>query len=100
MKKSMNGIYILNGDVDGIKKGTKILVKNQPMKTYPKGTTKEQWDQYELDLKLHELRMSKTEPCRCDYATKEAYDSAHSKWQFDSLMDAPNEPGYYRANND
>jgi hypothetical protein len=70
------------------------------MKTYPYGTTKEQWDQYQEEMNTHEQRMEKKKPNRADYEHAEEYYSAHQHWIMESLMDAPNKPGYYRANND
>jgi hypothetical protein len=81
--------------------------------TYPKGTTKEQWDQYHIDVKNHEkfiedykfflnritrhlewMKPNNTWTTRdILVAISDEIDRSHS-------MDAPNKPGYYRANND
>jgi len=70
------------------------------MKNYPKGTTEAQWKQYEADLKEFEERMLLKKPEPQFYLDADKYDSDIRKWKMESLMDAPNEPGYYRANND
>lgn len=88
--------------------------KNEP--TYPKGTTKEQWDQYEIEVNDHEKfiehykffldrivnylewqgpRMNKT-----SFTPSEIRDFVSSEIISADSMDAPNKPGYYRANND
>lgn len=77
------------------------------MKTYPKGTTKEQWDQYEMDLKNHNswcdsrlgFAQSVIELVKA-IGPEEAF--AHVKKVISETrsMDAPNKPGYYTANND
>lgn len=73
----------------------------------PEGTTKEQWDQYELDLKNHiafqEGRQSFANDIfllienhgidKAKEKVKGAIDMARS-------IDRPNKPGYYRAAND
>lgn len=77
------------------------------MKTYPKGTTKEQWDQYELDLKNFEAfvngRREFADKCFGlieKFDLKKARDIIHNELDQSLSMDAPNKPGYYRANND
>lgn len=78
---------------------------------YPKGTTKEQWERYYDDLKAHENRCDKEKPKNTDYgydsmfgfraeADRTAYNKAHANWEMMCSCDAPNKPGYYRANND
>lgn len=67
---------------------------------YPKGTTKEQWNQYEKELAAHEEHYAKTEPDPEDFPTEQAYTSALSQWRMDRSCFEPNKPGYYRANND
>lgn len=85
-------------------------------KKYPEGTTKEQWDKYELDLKAHNAfienykfflnrianylewqgnRLNKT-----SFTPAEIRDLVGSEITAASSMDEPNKPGYYRANND
>jgi len=69
-------------------------------KTYPKGTTAEQWARYYEDLAKHEERVARTRPNTADYSTKEAFRAAEQEWEMMRSCDAPNKPGYYRANND
>lgn len=78
--------------------------------TYPKGTTKEQWDRYYSDLKSHEDYCESIKPKKEDYGYiknmppdpdgERKYESALSEWHMKLSCDAPNKPGYYRANND
>ena len=77
------------------------------MKKYPEGTTKEQWDQYELDLCNHEnsINIKRTLLERIlKYAQEYGIENTRAKFnrEFDEAlsMDGPNKPGYYRANND
>lgn len=76
------------------------------VKTYPKSqvdgkpTTKEQWDAYERELKAHEERVKREEPVRNNFSAAFDYECALAEWERMRSMDAPNEPGYYRANND
>ena len=72
-------------------------MNNQP---YPKGTTKEQWEQYYEALKVHYERVKRERPDLKKFLSNEAYTAAYSEWQMMSSCDAPNKPGYYRANND
>lgn len=66
----------------------------------PAGTTREQWERYEEDLKRHEKRVHDTRPNTADYSTFESYRAATQEWEMMRSCDAPNKPGYYRANND
>jgi hypothetical protein len=78
--------------------------------TFPEGTTKEQWDKYYTDLAAHEDYCEKIKPKKSDYGyinnmppdedVERAYESALSEWHMRLHCDAPNKPGYYRANND
>jgi len=80
--------------------------------TYPKDlngkpTTKEQWDQYEADLKIHEMRIEimriflERVLLRVSlYGIDEAREYFTKDLDKDLSMDAPNKPGYFRANND
>jgi len=79
------------------------------MTTYPKGTTKEQWERYEADLKSHEEYYLKMKPQKEDMDFVDAttgafredkFNAAHSEWHMSYHMGMPNKPGYYRANND
>lgn len=79
-------------------------------KILPKGTTQEQWDRYQEDLKNHEEICERKKPKKSDfgfignmppdYEGLKAYENAYSNWHMMYCCDAPNEPGYYRANND
>jgi len=65
-----------------------------------KGTTIEQWERYYEDLKRHEERCKREKPTEHDYDLESDFNSAFSEWQMMCSCDAPNKPGYYRANND
>ena len=84
-----------------------------------KGTTIEQWDRYYADLKAHEERCEREKPTPIPpYFThyiptpnwpehaetrqnaERIYNQALSQWEMMCSCDAPNKPGYYRANND
>ena len=85
-------------------------------KTYPKGTNKAQWDQYELDLKAHAERVKQLAPDPKKYGFEssslehnggwtieggeKAFHKAVMEWEMMRSMDQPNVPGYYRAAND
>lgn len=83
---------------------------------YPKGTTKEQWDRYNEQKAAHNKfieqyrfflnrivdhlewqgkRMNKN-----SWTPSEIKDWVMSEIVKSASMDAPNKPGYYRANND
>lgn len=57
------------------------------------GTT-EQWAQYEKEKKAFDERMEREKPHFL------APRSKHDEWEMARSCDAPNKPGYYRANND
>ena len=57
-------------------------------------------EQYETDLKEHKEHCEKIKPKRENYLTKQAFSTDMSEWDRKLSMDAPNKPGYYRANND
>jgi len=75
-----------------------------------KEITKEQMDKYEADLKAFKERMYLKEPKKESYGyenkmfpdeqSERAFQSAYSQWHMALHCDAPNKPGYYRANND
>jgi hypothetical protein len=83
---------------------------------YPKGTTKEQWDRYESEMKAHDERVKRLQPDPAKYGFEssslenqggwtieggeQAFRRAVSEWEMMRSCDAPNKPGYYRANND
>lgn len=83
-----------------------------------KGTTIEQWERYYVESKEFEERMQAKKPvkpevcdkceqpqdhpelmCECSFLMKQ-YERNLSEWQMARSCDAPNKPGYYRANND
>jgi len=70
------------------------------MKGRVESTSTPEWQQYYLDLKAHEEKMEARKPKREDYRSDSEYNSACSEWHMAFFCDAPNKPGYYRANND
>lgn len=77
------------------------------------GTTQEQWDRYKEDLAKHtqfinDYKFFLNRICRHlqfvsnskAWTTAEIMDVISKEINKASSMDAPNEPGYYRANND
>lgn len=93
------------------------------MKTYPKGTTAEQWERYEDEVKSHEARVKRLQPDPKKYGFESSrltpgtayvehsggwtteggereFRKAVAEWEMMRSMDAPNKPGYYIANND
>lgn len=76
-------------------------------KVLPEGTTQEQWDQYQLDSKNHtafiqgrrefmERILVSVAEIGIDQTQRKFNSELNRAWS----MDAPNSPGYYRANND
>ena len=70
-------------------------------------TTQEQWDQYQLDLKNHnnwcDSRQEFAEriiKLVQEIGPEKAFEKISREIYEIRFMDAPNEPGYYRANND
>jgi len=70
-------------------------------------TTKEEWDSYEIALKNHHAFCDFKESWANDvFLLIEAHGIEKAKFKIKEaihmarMMDAPNEPGYYRANND
>lgn len=93
------------------------------MRKYPEGTTKEQWDRYEANLQRHEERVKRLQPDPKKYGFESSrltpgtayvehsggwtteggekeFRKAVAEWEMMRSCDAPNEPGYHRANND
>lgn len=68
--------------------------------TYPKGTTAAQWLAFNIEQKEFLERMEAKRPNAKMFDNPEDYRRAYNEWQRSLFMDAPNEPGYYRANND
>ena len=87
-------------------------------KKYPKGTTKEQWDAYEERCEEHNQFISqyrsylgrivnhlqwindKSNNPGESYTPEEINRIMSNEIDMMSSMNAPNKPGYYRANND
>lgn len=73
----------------------------------PEGTTKEQWERYELDLQnhiaFHDGRQSFANDIFLlieNHGIDKAKDKIRNAIDMARSMDRPNKPGYYRANND
>jgi len=68
------------------------------------GTTEEQWEIYYAELKEHEERYTERKPKSLGVGAspEQEQDYRHrlNDWERGYFMDAPNKPGYYRANND
>ena len=62
--------------------------------------TQEQLDAYNIAVKKHEAYCEKMKPLRENYITEQAFQIDTNEWSKIVSMDAPNKPGYYRANND
>jgi len=76
-------------------------------KILPHGTTKEQWDKYQLDLKNHNAWCDSRESFARDviwmvqnHGAEKTKEMIKSQIYDIRFLDAPNAPGYYRANND
>lgn len=86
---------------DSQKKLWNRIIKENP---YPKGTTTEQLERYGLDLLSHEQRCENERPRPDEFndlnGGEAAYIAAYRAWEMVRSCDAPNKPGYYRANND
>jgi hypothetical protein len=83
------------------------------MKTYPAGTTAKQWADYREDLMAHEQFISNYKFFLERIVKHLEWVGKEKTWTPEEIhtvmlneikkshsMDAPNEPGYYRANND
>lgn len=70
------------------------------MKTYPKGTTAAQWIAYNIEKKEFLEMMEANRPDPRTFENANDYNRANSEWCKELAMNFPNEPGYYRANND
>jgi len=66
-------------------------------------------EEYYKELSAHENNMRDIEPKKeqfgfnngwPDQESERVFDAAYSEWHKKLFMDAPNKPGYYRANND
>jgi hypothetical protein len=58
--------------------------------------TQEDWDEYERRLKAFNEHMESIRPKEDD----PEYSKKLAEWHMACSCDAPNKPGYYRANND
>lgn len=76
------------------------ILKEYGFTKLPKGTTEQQWFEYHDSVLKHEERIVRTRPNTADYSTIEAYHAATQEWEMMRSCDAPNQPGYFRANND
>lgn len=88
-------------------------MNEQPKNSIPKGTTQEQWDKYEQDCKEHEehikryrffldriCNMLEFKKPNHFWTTAHIHNVMTAEIDMSSSCDAPNKPGYYRANND
>ena len=73
----------------------------------PKGTTREQWERYELEKKNHETHIQNQKDFLQavlssvdEHGMEKTFRMFNDDLNKSLSMDAPNEPGYYRANND
>ena len=64
------------------------------------GTTEEQWIHYLKACEDFSDRMNQSRPVLSDFKDTDSFETAIRRWNESLSMDAPNEPGYYRANND
>jgi hypothetical protein len=55
---------------------------------------------YRKELEKFLNRMESEKPRLQDYDTEEEFNKDMAKWNMAYWCDRPNEPGYYRANND
>jgi hypothetical protein len=82
-------------------------------KTRTDGTTDEQWERYEAEVKAHEKFIERyrfylerivnhleLNYPRCTWTPAKIKEFMTAEIDKSSSMDAPNKPGYYRANND
>jgi hypothetical protein len=79
------------------------------MKGKMEDTSLPEWQQYYKDLKEFQESMYTKEPKREQFGWNNGwhseeqerdYHKAYSEWDMALSCDAPNKPGYYRANND
>ena len=70
------------------------------LKKYPKGTSKAQWDQYEKELIEFDRKMNDRKPRLENYTDYSRFEKDMAEWRMALHCDCPNEPGYYRSNND
>jgi len=59
-----------------------------------------EWQKYYNDLSDFDKYMAEKKPQRESFTTEQDYNKAMSEWTMADSCDAPNKPGYFRANND
>lgn len=77
---------------------------------YGQEISQERMDEYYKELSAFENKMYAIEPKKQqfgfdgkmwpDYESEKKFQDAYSEWHMSLHCDAPNKPGYYRANND
>lgn len=88
-------------------------IANFKIMEYPKGTTKEQWDKYYEELDAHNkfieryrfyldriVNFLEFKKPKNTWTTSDILTLIEGEIRDSQSMDAPNKPGYYRANND
>jgi hypothetical protein len=70
------------------------------MKGKMEDTSLPEWQQYYADLKAFKESMAAKKPKRDDFESEADFYKAQARWDMAYHCDAPNKPGYYRANND
>ena len=55
---------------------------------------------YEREVIEHKAYCDRIKPKKENYLTTKAFDADMAEWNMKVSCDAPNKPGYYRANND
>lgn len=66
----------------------------------PKGTTESQWRRYHEDMLRHTAHYEAKRPKIEHFSNADDFRTAYSEWDINRSCFRPNEPGYYRANND
>jgi hypothetical protein len=70
------------------------------MKGIMEDTSLPEWQKYYADLEAFKERMQAKKPKRENFESESEFYKAQSEWDMALHCDAPNKPGYYRANND
>ena len=79
---------------------------NHPAKEYNymtgkmEDTSLPQWQEYYKEKEEFDAFMEAKKPLRENYSSEVEYRSAYYQWDMARSCDAPNKPGYWRANND
>jgi hypothetical protein len=79
---------------------TEILAIYHRKRGLPKGTTEDQWRRYHADTVSHNAYYDAKRPNIEDFNDYDSWNTKLTQWLMDKMCSAPNEPGYYRANND